>query len=163
MIDRVGSALRANLIWLVVCAVAVAVSTLFSEDSINSVTANFMYTIGSLFGAFTLAKSAWIGRAEYDTVKWFVYVVAIGLVVLGLESFARGLSILYEQGDWYTRYMSAPLNIVKLGILAALLVVNASLQTRGREKVLAKTIAIGIGVGTLLYGVLFFAVRAIVV
>lgn len=161
-ITRLVPALRANLIWLVVCTIAVVISTLFSSDNINAVTANAMFALGAFFGSYTLAKSAWIGQPHYDAVKAFVYIVAAGLLILGLESLARGLVIFLDKGDWYKEWLSAPFNIVKLGALVALLVVNALIQNRGHDKRLARTIAIGVGLATVLYIVLFSVVRAVV-
>ena len=161
-ISRVVPALRANLIWLVVCITAVTVSSFFAKDSVNAVTANFMFCLGACAAAITLAESAWIGRPEFSSVKWFVYAIAIGLAILGMESFFRGYVVLFDHGEWFTKYLSAPINILKLCALVFVLVINATIQNRGRDTRLAKTFAIGIGAATAIYAVLFFAVRAIV-
>ena len=161
MIDRAYAALRVNLIWLVAAVAAVAISTFWSGSETNSVTANLMFTVASMFGAVTLAKSAWIAHPKYNSIKYFVYVVAVGLVVLGLETFWRAMVVLNDQGEFFRKWISAPINVIKVGVLFALLVVNATLQNRGNDQRLAKQIAIGIGLATVLYGCLFFVVRAI--
>lgn len=162
MIDRVGGALRANLIWLVVCTILVGSSTFYSTGTIDAITANFTFFIGSIFGAFTLAKSAYLGKPEYNTVKYFIYLVAISLVVLGVESFCRGYVALTDNVIFFVTHLSAPFNVAKLSLLAGLLIVNASIQKRGFEHtVLARTVAIGVGLGALIYMVLFFVVRDI--
>lgn len=161
MIDRAYAALRVNLIWLVVGVIAVGASTFWSGSDANSVTANLMFTVAAFFGAFTLSKSAWIAEPRYNSVKYFVYVVAVGLVILGVETFWRAMVVLDDNGEFFRKWISAPINVLKVGVLLALLVVNATLQSRGNDKRLATQIAIGIGLATGLYIALFFVVRAI--